>query len=341
MKNKTVQLTGRWLLLVASLLACCDPFNEDFISKENQFVVDSTATDYYILSNTPAVIDLRTIVRSLFTDVTIAVSGSPTRGSLTSLNDFLLKYTPSASFIEGKDQFEVMFTSSAKIETVTITVHMATDVGGFPCSLYAVEDYAHTTPGAPVSIKILRNDRICGIKVSAVEISVFVNPKHGQAIVAGDSIIYTSENDFEDIDEIIYKITPDEQQTSGADSLVISYGVVQINVSNTPCPFFLLDSCTLDLTDDIDDVMNSGDCAGGYGIPVWGIVTPPCSSYGYYIHEIEQSNKSGHVCFGRDGGFSYHPDPAKTPANDSAKFEVCVNGQCKEVAIYIIREKTG
>lgn len=342
MRTKIVQLVGRCVLLFASFLTSCDPFQEDSIPKQNQLIINENATDYYILANTPAVIDLKTIVTSLFTSVTMKISRDPNRGTLTFLNDFIFKYTPSPAFMEGEDQFVIEFVSKEAVFTTTITVHMTQNTSGFPCSLYAVEDYSHGKPGKPVSIDFLKNDRICGIKASDVTASISISPAHGQAVIKGDSILYTSEPDFEGIDEIVYTIiTDNNQQASAANSLLVSHGLIRISVTSEACPFFIFDSVALDLTDEAEDALNSGECVGGYDIPVWEIDIPPCVHYGYYSKVISQSNQSGSICSGTDGSFAYYPDPDKTPKNDTAKLEVCINGQCKQVTIYIIREESG
>lgn len=343
MKSKFVRLTKVCLLVLASLLPACDTFEGDLIPKEKQFVLNAAATDYYVLSNSPAVIDLETIVTSLFSGVTIRVSETPKRGTLTFLNEVLLKYTPSTSFTQGIDEFKLAFASAnGSSLTQTITVHMASDTGEFPCALYAVEDHAYATPQKPVSIKILHNDRICGIGLTDVEASISVNPLYGQAILRGDSIIYTADAGFQGVDEIVYKIAPDNSKMLSANnSLPLSYGVVEISVSSEACPFFILDTYTLNLTDNTNDPFSKGECAGGYDIPIWGIVAPPCDHYGVYIEEVTQTKFSGTICFGQDGRFAYHPDQAKTPKNDSARYEICVNGQCKEVTINIVREPPG
>ena len=341
MRTKIVELTGWYVLLLATCLTSCDPFEEDFIPKEKQIVINQNATEYYILANTPAVIDLKTIVRSLLS-VTMKVSIDPTRGSLIFLNDYIFKYTPAPSFTSGEDQFEIAFTGEEVIQTTTITVHMTESTSGFPCSLYAVEDYSHGGPGRPIAIDFLDNDRVCGIKKTDITASISINPEHGQAVIDNGSIVYTPEGDFQGIDEIVYRISAgNSEQTVAADGLLVSYGLVRISVTSEECPFLIFDSVVLDLTDDIDDILNAGECAGGYDIPVWEIAIPPCDQYGYYSKQISQSNESGSICSGGDGGFAYYPDPDKAPKNDTAKFEVCVNGQCRQVIIYVVREQSG
>lgn len=342
MRKQIVRVTGWCVLSVAFFLGSCDPFQEDAIPKENQLIINKNATDYYIMANTPAVIDLKSVVTSLFTSVTIKVSKDPDRGSLIFLSDFIFKYIPSPSFTAGEDQFVIEFVSTQAVQTTTITVHMTHNISDFPCSLYAVEDYSHGNPGKTVAIDFLNNDRICGIKTTDVTSSISVTPAHGQAVIKGDSIFYTSETDFEGIDEFVYAImTGNHQQASAADTPLVSHGLIRISVTSEACPFVIFDSVALDLTDEKEDAPSAGECIGGYDIPVWKIAIPPCIHYGYYRKVISQSSQSGSVCSGADGSFAYHPDPDKTPKNETAKFEVCINAQCRQVTIYVIREESG
>lgn len=241
MKIKAFRFAFYWTL-AALLLVTCDPFQEE----ENLARLNTSATDYFILSHSSlshpsAVMDLRALVSASFTKISIKVSESPTRGTLTFLNDFLLKYTPSDDFTEnveccdgyGKDHFKFEFGSSEGIlGTHLVTVHMIRWFDELPCSLIAVEDRAYTTPDTSVPIRILFNDRLCGIKVDDVDVSISLNPKYGQASINTDSIIYTPETGFEGFDEIVYKISAhSNQQISGSDDLLVSYGLVKIHVS--------------------------------------------------------------------------------------------------------------
>ena len=341
MRNKFVRLTGWYASCLAICLTSCDTFQEDFIPKEKQIVINQNATEYYILANTPIVIDFKTIVTSLVS-VTMKVSADPTRGTLDFLNDNIFKYTPSPSFTSGEDQFAIEFAGEEVIQTTTIKVHMTESTSGFPCSLYAVEDYFYGTPGKPIAIEFLHNDRVCGIKEADVRASISIGPEHGQAVLNNGSILYTPESDFQGIDEIVYMISAGNGEPPvAADDLLVSYGLIRISVTSEDCPFLILESVVLDLTDAVDDILSAGECAGGYDIPVWEIAIPPCDQYGYYSKQISQSNESGSFCSGRDGSFAYFPDADKTAKNDTAIFEVCVNGQCRQVTIYVVREESG
>ena len=240
MRSKTFRFFGICLVFAMSMLITCDPFREDVIPIAKLVTVNVSALDYYILPNSSTVINMKAIVTSSFTNVSVKVSEYPKRGTLIPSEDFFLKYTPSPSFSEdvsrhgdGEDQFKVAFTNNEKILTrQTIILHMSRYTGSFPCSLYAVEDVVHTAPGIPISIKVLFNDRLCGIKIREVQVAILSNPQHGQTALRTDSIIYTPETHFEGSDEIVYKISAENKdQTSGTDRLLVSYGLVKINIT--------------------------------------------------------------------------------------------------------------
>ena len=243
MKNKALRFSKIFVVLTWLSIGC-DPFHEDLIPQERLITVNESATEYYILPNSSTVIDLKAIVNSSLTNMSISVLQNPGRGTLTSFGDLIFKYTPSPSFsgaVEitnvdeygpGEDQFKIVFTNHGKVVAAEkISIYMTRSTGRFPCSLYAVEDAAETTPGTPVCIRAIYNDRLCGIKVTDVRIAIAVPPKHGQVLLKDDSIIYTPENEFVGFDEIVYKLNlSSDHETSGTNKLLVSYGLVKINV---------------------------------------------------------------------------------------------------------------
>lgn len=237
MKKQAFRSAAFCSVLVAALLVACDLFHEE----DNLIRLTAPATDHYILPHSSTVIDLNAIVGASFANMSIKVSESPKRGILTFYNNCLFTYTPSDYFSENvksnpdrnsKDHFRLEFGSSEKIQgTHVINVHMLQSADSLPCSLIAVEDATQTTAGTSVAVKILFNDRLCGIKVDDVDVSISVNPKYGQASINGHSLIYTSETDFEGVDEIIYKISAQSNgQIYGSDVLLVSHGLVKLNV---------------------------------------------------------------------------------------------------------------
>lgn len=237
MKNRAFRFAAFCSVLVAALLVACDPFHEE----DNLIRLTGPATDYYILPHSSTVIDLNAIVGASFANMSIKVSESPKRGMLTFYNNCLFKYTPSEYFSEdvqlspdgnSKDRFKLEFGSSEKTQgTHVFNMHMLQSGDYLPCSLIALEDATHTTPGVSVEVKTLFNDRLCGIKVDDVDVSISVNPKYGQASINGHSLIYTPGTDFEGLDEIIYKISAQSnRQVYGSDVLLVSHGLVKIKV---------------------------------------------------------------------------------------------------------------
>lgn len=232
--DKIFQLTSRCLVVLLTLLASCDPFKEDLITPDKQLTVNASVMDYYILPGSSAVIDLSSIVSASFTTATLKVSENPTIGKLTSLDDLTLKYEPLATFNQGDDQFKISFINEGKVlKTAVITVHMKPSTTLFPCSLYAVEDTASIALGSSVSINVLDNDAICGVKKDEVLVSIYQQPKYGEATLNGESITYSSNSGYKSCDHIIYKIT-----TTG-DNPKTSFGLVNIRIGDDPCGFTL------------------------------------------------------------------------------------------------------
>jgi len=98
---------------------------------------------------------------------------------------------------------------------------MKSDKEEFPCRLYAVEDDIRMDPARTVVINVLKNDRICDVD-EPVNVVVRLSPKFGEAVVVGDSIIYTPGPSFSRSDEFVYSVS-----TSNNDE--VSLGLVSFN----------------------------------------------------------------------------------------------------------------
>lgn len=226
-------------MLIASLLVSCDPFKDDVIPDEKVVTVNRSATDYYLVENSSAIIDKTAVVKSSFAKISIEVAQQPTRGTVAAIGDVFLKYTPSAELRESvysnrlvTDEFKLVFKHDEKIlSTETITAHLGWRADYFPCSLYAVGDTVSTTQGISVPIRAGFNDRICNINMSDVQTSIAFDPAHGKVVVRGDTIIYKPDAGFYGVDEMIYRISaPLEPRSPAGDSLLVSFGLVAITV---------------------------------------------------------------------------------------------------------------
>jgi uncharacterized protein (TIGR02145 family) len=233
MNNKFFRIAGFSLVVATSLLINCDPFQKDLIKQENQVIVNDSAMDYFILPNTSTVIDLKALVSSSFTNVTLTVSENPTFGKLTSLSEFLLKYEPLPTFKEGNDHITVSFTIDNRIIlNETLTIHMTQDTIGFPCSLIAVEDSVASESGATILISFLDNDRVCDVNKKDLSTSIYLQPQHGIAALTGNGISYTANGSYVGLDEFVYKISTSDNTGTDGDNILTSYGLISILIGD-------------------------------------------------------------------------------------------------------------
>jgi photosystem II stability/assembly factor-like uncharacterized protein len=216
-------LKSRASLLVLQAILSCDTFKDDSIQPEKQ--VSFSQTEYYILPGSSVVIDLESVVKQSFTDASLNISQAPMRGELSHLDVLLLRYTPGAEFLEGKDEFVFSVMRDQKvIATQTMTILIKQDIDELPCGLYAIEDKASVRSGSSVEIHVRKNDRICGIDGSSLHVSVRSNPHHGEVRLVGDTVIvYTADPTFTGSDELLYRL-------SGSNGEGVSYGMVTLSI---------------------------------------------------------------------------------------------------------------
>lgn len=228
MRSKVRSLKGPASLLVLVTILSCDSLKDDYIEPAKQVVFSTT--EYYVLPGSSVVIDLESAIKQSYANVSLNVSQNPLRGTLSQLGT-LLKYFPAREFIQGEDQFVFSVISSGKvIATKTITIFMKHEVADLPCPLYAMEDKAHVRSGSTVSVKFLKNDQICTLDNSPLQISVHLNPRFGESKLVGDSVIvYTAGPGYTGHDELVYKLS----DSSGEN---FSYGI--INISEWEVQFF-------------------------------------------------------------------------------------------------------
>lgn len=350
MKKKAFRFAGFILVLASSMLLTCDPFKEDLISLDRQVVLNpNNQTVYYILPNSSTVIDLQFIVESSFVNLSLNVTNKPQQGELTKWNDFLLTYDPHTNFQEGHDSFvySIRSTSGRIMETDTIYIVMAQDIREFPCGLYAVEDFTYTKTDSAKSIKLLANDRICGVEESSIQVTIHMAPENGQAVILGDSIAnYTPSPGFKGRDSLIYKL---EAIKAGDTVKLVSYGIIKVAIADCFVPLASFrDQYILDLTDDVaDPIITSGKCVGGYDL-LWSqlmVDVAPFILKDFCNYEFAfpsyYTNNSGFFCQQQDGSVAYFTNQQLPPKNDTLKMNICVAGLCKEVSFYVKRVKEG
>ena len=110
----------------------CDTFPGDYIEAENQ--VKFSQADYYLLAGGSLLINVKTVVAQSWTNATMRISKRPSHGDLNVFDSLTLKYESDASFIEGKDEFEVSILSNGKvIGSQMITVNIIANPADIDC----------------------------------------------------------------------------------------------------------------------------------------------------------------------------------------------------------------
>ncbi|HMG89649.1 MAG TPA: hypothetical protein VK589_06305 [Chryseolinea sp.] len=205
------------LLLFAVI--SCDLFEEE---PPNQFEF-TKKTEFNILPGSSTVIDLKALIKKSFVSASLTIAENPIKGALTKMDASVFKYTPNLDFISGTDLFvlSAVLDDGRTIKSEPITIHMKESESEFPCGLYAVEDNLRIDPTSTAVIRVLQNDRICGVD-EQVNVLIHLAPKFGEALVVGDSIVYTPGPSFSKADEFVYSLS-----TSSDEEL--SFGLVSLN----------------------------------------------------------------------------------------------------------------
>jgi photosystem II stability/assembly factor-like uncharacterized protein len=178
--------------------------------------------EFFVLPGSSIVIDLQSVVNQPFNNTSLTIIEQPLTGTLTQLDSDLLKYT-SENFGQGTDQFtfSAELDNSARPVSGLIRINGTSKLSEFPCDIYPVRDFVKTSKKSITSIKPLTNDRICGAN-GLVDVFIRIQPNFGDAVVSGDSIIYTPKPSFEESDELVYGML-----VSGSNE--VSYGIVSFD----------------------------------------------------------------------------------------------------------------
>ena len=155
---------------------------------------------------------LNTVVEQSWTNVTLRITKSPSHGDLNFYDSLTLKYKSDKSFIEGKDEFEVSALSNGKvIGTQMITLNIIANPADIDCgdgvSIHTIEDFVFTKSDSSIAINAMTNDQFCGLDKAQATLSIYSNPKNGEAKLEGESIFYTPSPGFTGIDSMVYFIS--------------------------------------------------------------------------------------------------------------------------------------
>lgn len=206
----------------------CDLFDDDVVPEQSQVTVGKT--DVYALTNSTAIIDLKSMIKS-YSQVELTVTTQPAHGNLQKIREAVFQYTPDANFRNGKDHFRIRLSSNGKTVTEdSVIIHVGQDTTQFPCGLYALMDSVNIPanhPGVTV-IDALDNDFTCGFEPADLKLTLFSNAQHGVAAVDNNFKLasYQQDANFSGHDYFLYQIT------SISDTSYSSIGVVSIFVDN-------------------------------------------------------------------------------------------------------------
>jgi hypothetical protein len=142
--------------------------------------------------------------------------GDPSLGTAV-INGNNVVYTPVNSCGTGTDTFAYTISDGKGHKaTANITIDVKGDGScNTGCTIAESDDIA-TTVDTPVSINVLSNDSGSGLQIAEVD-----SPKHGTAMIIGNSIKYTPEAGFAGTDSFWYGIKDSKGYTTSA--LIVVY----------------------------------------------------------------------------------------------------------------------
>ncbi len=281
MNTSILYLTNRFILLIiiSGIISCDSATVVEPIEPESK--VAFTQSHYYILPGSTIIIDLKSLVEESFSNATLSVLENPQRGTVSYADTFLLKYVAARDFYGGQDHFFLSAKSDGKtLAHCKVTINMKGSKEEFPCSLVAIEDKIKIEPGLSVSIPVIENDRVCGSETSGIHISIHAQPKMGQVMVEGESILYTAGTEFQGRDQFIYKLASSSDEDATFAIISITRG--RLRSISTPSNF---------ITEMVFVDENTGYISGSSiyktsdGGEHWTeMVDPENISYGYFTY---------------------------------------------------------
>jgi hypothetical protein len=315
--SRKIEILSTFLCLgtIIALLASCDVFESDPDILEPQ--VEISGDEVYVLANGTSFIDLQSKVHSTL-EARLAVTSSPSHGTLTDLGKGIMQYAPKVGNARVKDGFEVtVFSKSNEIlKKDTVVIIVENDSTKLPCSIYPVNDYVYNVASA-VTIDVTANDIICS---SDVVVSVYrpentFPPYYGTAIVTGDKIVYTPGATFPGEDKLMYKLT------AANDPKLFAYGMVYLTGGS---------SCQLALRDDafVYDSLEGNTIK----LPVF-LNDSICEALNLYQVNIKTNPLFGKASITSDGILYEVTSSAGNIFYDHFTYEVCLDAICETARV--------
>jgi hypothetical protein len=326
------------LFSLALLLNGCDVLEED--QRANDGDVQLSDKALYISPDGPGIINLRSLIENGST-ARISVSSQPIFGSLRSLGDDLLQYTPNAGVTEATDAFRVSIFGSNNIvlNEDTVTIIITRDSTSLPCGLYATTDYVYNVSSS-VDIPVLANDTSCNVATSQLIVSIpdlvidgVAVPKSyfgSLALLPDGRIRYTPGPDFAGEDKFIYRVTKPANVPNHGDPELMAHGFVYIQ-GVADC------RDSLNLFDDLysfgyDSIAQLSDSLY-LDVKANDILCDEAANdYVYTLTSFPQRGTAGYF----NEGFMYTwPDSLYLGYEDRFRYKICVDGVCDEAEVII------
>jgi photosystem II stability/assembly factor-like uncharacterized protein len=330
MKDTIARVLNKLFIGILMIAFACDTFQEDGIPLDRK--ISFRQPRFYLRPETSAVIDIRSLVEATFTTGLLKISKMPAKGVVSEFDPLVLIYHPHTDFISGDDQFEISVSENGKtIGTMLILISMVPDGASLPCGFFAMQDNRALELDQTTFIEFMKNDRFCDVKSEDIEATIYGSPKHGQATLNGEVIVYHPGSDLSIIDTIVYKIrVRNPPPGTPASSMAL------IRVTGLSCHF--PKSVFLDLTDQLNNVTTAGDCGAGFLICQFGEESRAClEDNRFSVTPISQTARSGRVCYESEARFVFIPDARFAPQDEAAKFQICLGEVCQVIEIFVQR----
>lgn len=294
------------------LLGSCDVLESDPDILDPE--VEITGNEVYVMANSTSFIDLQSKVQSN-QEARLAVTSSPSYGTLTDLGKGIIQYAPRVGNARVKDGFEVTVYSKSNeiIKKDTVVIIVETDSTKLPCSIYPANDYVYNVTSA-ANIDVTANDIMCSnnVIVSVYRPENTFPPYYGTATVNGKKILYNPGASFAGEDKLMYKVT------AANDPKLFAYGMVYIS-RDSMCGFNLYNQSLTIAGVSPGEVIDLSCC----------IYDETCEAV-----SLKQVNIKTNPIFGKafvDSGVIFYqvPDSAASPVIDHFTYEVCVDAVCK------------
>jgi hypothetical protein len=308
----------------AVMMTACDVFEKDV--EPNRTIPDN---EVHMLKNTSTYIDVNARLNTS-EPISISISKTPIRGSVTEVSSGLLKYVPNSSFNSGEDAFTYNVYNAAQqlVTSHSVIIVLEADSTDLPCGIYPEDDYFVVgrewfDEGDGFYADVLANDILCGDSID-MKLEVYRAPAFGTATTVGQLIQYYSTKPGSYVDSLIYKVS------KISDTTVFGYATLSIHVREVNCEdtvyndflsfdrmSFQPDSVELPvLQNDLfcDSVLSLTVIDGPYYGQVRSIYNPD---------------------IGRTFQYAYDWPDSLAAINDSLRYEVCTPQGCKTATTVI------